>query len=73
MRRGIVKINQSICKGCGLCIQVCPKNVLQLDMNTINVKGYNPSKAERADQCIACGNCAIMCPDSAISIYLEED
>lgn len=73
MRKGIVKINHSICKGCGLCVDVCPKDVLVIDMSTINVKGYSPSKAERAEDCIACGNCAITCPDSVISVYVKED
>ena len=38
-RMGKVVINQDICKGCGLCVSVCPKHVLELDMDTINVKG----------------------------------
>lgn len=66
---GKVVINQDFCKGCGLCVSVCPKNVLELDMNTINSKGYSPSSAVRPDECIACGNCAITCPDSVISVY----
>ena len=68
-RIGKVVINQDLCKGCGLCVSVCPKNVLELDMNTINAKGYSPSSAVRPNECIACGNCAITCPDSVISVY----
>ena len=68
-RMGKVVINQDICKGCGLCVSVCTKHVLELDMDTINVKGYSPSSAVRPDECIACGNCAITCPDSVISVY----
>lgn len=67
--RGKVVIKEDLCKGCGLCVSVCPKNVLELDMNTINAKGYSPSSAVRPDECIACGNCAITCPDSVISVY----
>ncbi|MGN0134720.1 MAG: 4Fe-4S binding protein, partial [Anaerotignum sp.] len=28
MAKGKVTINEVICKGCGLCVSVCPKNVL---------------------------------------------
>ncbi len=68
-RKGRVEIKVDQCKGCGLCVSVCPKNVLELQMDTINAKGYSPSKAVRMDDCIACGNCAITCPDSVISVY----
>ena len=68
-RIGKLVIKEDLCKGCGLCVSVCPKNVLELDMNTINAKGYSPSSAVRPDECIACGNCAITCPDSVISVY----
>ena len=68
-RIGKLVIKEDLCKGCGLCVSVCPKNVLELDMNIINTKGYSPSSAVRPDECIACGNCAITCPDSVISVY----
>lgn len=66
---GRVEIRQDICKGCGLCVSVCPKNVLELDLSKINAKGYSPSTAVRPEECIACANCAITCPDSVISVY----
>ena len=69
--RGRVHIASDICKGCGLCVSVCPKQVLAIDFGTINRKGYSPSVAEREDECIACGNCAIICPDSVIKIVRE--
>ena len=30
MAKGRVTIDEVICKGCGLCVSVCPKNVLAL-------------------------------------------
>lgn len=33
-----IKINSEICKGCELCIDVCPKSVLALG-NEMNAKG----------------------------------
>lgn len=66
---GTVEIAKDICKGCGLCVNACPKDVLEIDLHTINAKGYSYSVAVRENDCIACGNCAISCPDSVISVY----
>lgn len=66
-----VELDVDRCKGCGVCVYVCPKNVLEIDLSTINKKGYSPSKAVRIEDCIACSNCAISCPDSIINVYKE--
>lgn len=68
MAKGKVTFDQDACKGCGLCISVCPKSILALDLNTINAKGYSPAYCAEPDQCIACANCAITCPDSVITV-----
>ena len=33
------------CKGCGLCVDVCPKKVLRLATDKINKKGHHPVEA----------------------------
>lgn len=68
MARGKVTFNENICKGCELCVSVCPKNILSLNKEIINSKGYNPAYVTDESLCIACGNCAIMCPDSVIKV-----
>nr|WP_312578565.1 4Fe-4S binding protein [Sedimentibacter sp.] len=68
MVRGKVTFNDDICKGCELCVSVCPKKIISLNKNIINQKGYNPAYVTDQDLCIACGNCAIMCPDSVIKV-----
>ncbi len=55
------------CKGCGLCVDVCPKNVLELTKE-VNAKGYFPAYQARPQDCVFCTTCCIMCPDVAISI-----
>lgn len=56
------------CKGCGLCVSVCPKHVLELSQDKINKKGHHPVEAVRPDDCIGCKSCAIMCPDCIIKV-----
>ena len=53
------------CKGCGFCIEFCPKKVLEFSSET-NAKGYRIPQPVRADQCILCGFCSMYCPDFAI-------
>ena len=69
MAKGRVEFESYRCKGCGLCVTVCPKNVIEIDVDTINKKGYAPAMAKRPEDCIACQNCAITCPDSIITVY----
>lgn len=73
MRKGKVTFDEDYCKGCGLCVAVCPTDVLALSPDKLNAKGYRPVYAENPDKCIACQSCAITCPDSVISVYQIED
>ncbi len=59
------------CKGCGLCVTACPKNVLELS-DKVNAKGYFPAYQAHPDKCVFCTTCCIMCPDVAISITKTE-
>jgi 2-oxoglutarate ferredoxin oxidoreductase subunit delta len=60
-------IDENLCKGCGLCVSVCPKNVLEIS-SQVNAKGYFPAYQARPEDCIKCAICCTMCPDVAISI-----
>ena len=64
---GIVHIIDDRCKGCGFCIEFCPRSVLTISGRT-NSKGYHPP--EVADQllCTNCNLCALLCPDFAIYV-----
>ena len=66
--KGIVTFKLDRCKGCGLCVSVCPKQILKLNESVTNIKGYHPSSILDQDACIACGNCARICPDSVITV-----
>jgi 2-oxoglutarate ferredoxin oxidoreductase subunit delta len=58
-------INREWCKGCGICVAFCPKNVLELDER-------DKSAARRIEDCIACRLCELRCPDLAIKVIAEE-
>lgn len=60
------------CKGCGLCVTVCPKNVLEIS-ETVNPKGYFPAFQARPEDCIHCALCCAICPDVAITISETAD
>ena len=63
-----VTVNEDICKGCGLCVDACPKHILMLDRNKINRKGHNPAVMTDQSKCIGCAFCATMCPDCVITV-----
>ncbi|MGE5328128.1 MAG: 4Fe-4S binding protein [Deltaproteobacteria bacterium] len=63
-----VIFHEERCKGCKLCIQFCPKNILEVDTNKINAKGFYAIKVSDNEKCIGCASCAVMCPDVAIEI-----
>jgi 2-oxoglutarate ferredoxin oxidoreductase subunit delta len=72
MSRGTIFIEQDRCKGCELCVAVCPQTVIALDENILNVRGYHPAALVDPDtQCTGCGVCAIICPDVCITVYRE--
>lgn len=63
----LVEIDQERCKGCGLCIDACPKNVLGFSEG-FNAKGYHPAEVKNLNDCIGCGFCYQMCPDVCIEV-----
>lgn len=67
-KKGIPHIDIDSCKGCGLCVSVCPGSVLAIDTSRVNVKGYNPAYAQSPENCIGCTNCALICPDVVLTI-----
>jgi 2-oxoglutarate ferredoxin oxidoreductase subunit delta len=70
MAKGVVTFKQDNCKGCELCMPVCPVGIIELDRNSTNSKGYNPAhiSKENAEKCVGCAQCALMCPDLVITV-----
>ena len=65
-------IDKERCKGCGLCVIVCPKNVLELS-EEVNAMGYFPAYQARPEKCIFCTTCCLICPDVAIAISKQAE
>jgi 2-oxoglutarate ferredoxin oxidoreductase subunit delta len=61
------QIDEERCKGCSLCVAVCPKDVLEISTE-VSPKGYFPAFQARPEDCIFCATCCRMCPDVAITI-----
>jgi len=65
-----IVINTERCKGCGLCVKVCPKNGIVISEFS-NKNGYFIAEA-RDGECTGCAVCAIICPEAVIEVYREE-
>jgi len=67
-RTGTVTINAARCKGCEVCVSVCPVDVLAMS-DSVNEFGYHQPALKSEGVCTACKICAMMCPDYAIEVY----
>lgn len=67
---GKIVIDAERCKGCRLCVEVCPKDNISISKKS-NKSGYFPAQAVNSD-CTGCCLCAIICPEAAIEVYRED-
>ena len=66
----LCRIAKDRCKGCMLCVDVCPTKTLRVSSH-FNILGYHYVEAVD-DACIGCRRCATICPDACIELYIEE-
>lgn len=64
-----VIIDTERCKGCGLCIEICPKKHIRLAIKS-NKKGYFPAETS-GGECTGCAMCAIVCSETIIEVYRD--
>lgn len=65
LSHGVVHIIEDRCKGCGYCIEFCPKETLAFSVR-FNKKGYHPPEVVHPESCVNCHYCEIICPEFAI-------
>ncbi|MDD2587025.1 MAG: ferredoxin family protein [Syntrophomonadaceae bacterium] len=62
-----VVFNEKRCKGCGLCIEFCPRKIIALGTK-MNDAGYHYPFIKQKEKCNGCAICAMMCPDVIIEV-----
>lgn len=70
--RGKVIIIDDRCKGCGFCIEFCPRRVLEFS-EKFNSRGYHTPVVVHPELCIGCELCELLCPDFAIFTVKDRD
>lgn len=69
--KGLIEVDIETCKGCSLCVEACPTEVIEL-ADEVNGKGYNYAYMKNPDACTGCTNCSMVCPDSCITVYRKK-
>jgi len=71
-KKGDIHINTERCKGCGFCVEYCPKDVLELS-EEFNKKGYHPPRVAHEEMCCYCQLCEAICPEFALFVTLKDE
>ena len=66
-----VQITTRKCKGCGLCVDACPKGCLEMS-SALNERGVSYPVMREGARCTGCASCALICPDCRITVYREK-
>ena len=70
LTRGTVVIAVQACKGCDLCIDACPPQVLVMTTHELNDRGYR--YPQLVPGCTGCKACSQICPDFVFQVYRYE-
>ncbi len=67
-----INVEAERCKGCGFCIEFCPRHILCKSAE-INSNGYHTVCVDNNGKCSGCNICSMICPDFAISVVAIEE
>lgn len=59
--RGLLRVDQNECKGCGLCVEACPPKAIRMG-EQLNQYGYRTA-GYAGSGCTGCGICFLVCPE----------
>ena len=62
-----ITVNPEWCKGCHICVEVCPRHVLAVDRMAF-LRGFHPVVVAKPEDCSTCLQCELLCPDLAITV-----
>jgi len=65
-----VRINESFCKGCRICVEFCPMKILKTS-EKMTMRGVFPPIVVDEAKCTGCRICEFYCPDFAIYVVKE--
>ncbi len=69
---GKIHVMEDQCKGCGFCVEYCPKDTLEMS-DDFNLKGYHPVVVVNEKSCVNCQLCEVICPEFAIFVTLKNN
>ena len=70
-RTKCIHVNETYCKGCGICVAVCPRDAIEMS-DELSSRGVYPPRTRDLARCTACKLCEMHCPDFAIFIERGE-
>ncbi|MDR1677013.1 MAG: ferredoxin family protein [Deltaproteobacteria bacterium] len=59
-----IHLSKKLCRGCGVCLEVCPGDLLTLGPDDL-------VQIEEPERCWGCAACLKSCPHQAIGLYLH--
>lgn len=73
---GIARVNPALCKACGMCVETCPKNLIELfplnkSKSAVLCKNKDKGVLARKEckkACIGCGRCVKVCEAGAVTL-----
>lgn len=66
-----IVVSEELCKGCGICIALCPLKVL-VKSDKLSPRGVYPPVSTGGNKCTGCRMCEYYCPDFAVYVVTEE-